>query len=84
MNASLPICFYCKHYNERKCSYFGVEIPDLIFTAGFNHKTPIKNEKILFEFQDNITKDERDRIDYTYLDKQRAKQVLKNLKGMII
>ena len=40
------ICSYCKHYAaEKGCEYFGKNIPSLITTGKFDHKTPIKNEK---------------------------------------
>lgn len=59
------ICWYCKHYTvEKGCEHFGHHIPSLITTGRFDHKTPIKNEKILFEIEPKIKDLDKDVIRY--------------------
>jgi len=82
MNAMVEICLYCKHRNK-DCE-FGENIPDLILIGRFNHKTPIGKEKILFEFEDDISERQRQSINWNFLDKKEAKKVLKSLQGKII
>lgn len=49
------ICWYCKHFTvEKGCEHFGKNIPDLITVGRFDHTTPIKNEKILFEMKSSV------------------------------
>ena len=83
MSQTAPICIYCKHYNreKRECSYFGKDIPTLILHGFFNHKTPIKNEKTLFELKENLV--EKD-IWGTFWDKKEAKKYLKQNEGIMI
>jgi hypothetical protein len=82
MNAMIEICLYCKHRNK-DCE-FGENIPDLILIGRFNHKTPIGKEKILFEFDDDISDKKKEYINFDFVDKKEAKKILKNLKGKII
>lgn len=82
MNAMVEICLYCKHRNK-DCE-FGENIPDLISIGRFNHKTPIGKEKVLFEFNEDISDNKKEYINFDFVDKERATKILKNLKGKII
>lgn len=88
MSKTSPICWYCKNWDsENGCSYFKHNIPDLIREYFFNHKTPVKNEKVLFELKKEYENDsfiKRDILGYS--DKQKAlkfKKVVKKNNLMI-
>lgn len=81
------ICWYCKHFTvEKGCEHFGHNIPSLITTGRFDHKTPIKNEKILFEIKPEIKDLDKDLKRYVEIslrgfisDKKKAMKITKEI-----